>query len=402
MTGLAAGSSTITASSGGVSAQVVVTVIAAQSFVLTQVNAGPHTCGLTVAGAAWCWGRNLDGEIGDGTTVQRARPVPVAGGQVFSQIVVGLQHTCARTGAGAVWCWGRNVEGQLGDGSFLMRNQPVQVQVPFPLAEITAGSLHTCGRATSGQVWCWGDNRFGQLGDGSLSVRNQATPVLGGLIFVQISAGQDRTCGVIAAGQAWCWGSNGGTINPLFTDAVGILGVGSTASPITQPMQVVGNIQWAEVSAGYRFACGRTPASVVRCWGANTYVPGRGGQVGDGSLAPRIQPVLIATGAQTFTRVGAGFFSACALDTVGEAWCWGTNFAGEVGDGGLADFPTSVHHPTPIKIVGGLRFVSLNMAKLNACGLTAAGDTWCWGSNAFGQIGDGTTTSRSSPVRVTP
>lgn len=100
---------------------------------------------------------------------------------------------------------------------------------------------------------------------------------------------------------------------------------------------------------------------------------------------------------------GAGFFHACGLSIVGEAWCWGTNFYGEVGDGlSGTDFASNVSHSTPIKVVGGHNFTSLSAAKLNTCGITSAGETWCWGYNAFGELGDGTTINRTSPVKVIP
>jgi alpha-tubulin suppressor-like RCC1 family protein len=262
--------------------------------------------------------------------------------------------------------------------------------------------------------WCWGDNRFGQLGDGTLVNRSQPVKVVavigptpGDLNFVKLSAGQDRTCGVIVAAQVWCWGSNGAAINSAFpNDQAGILGVGVLASPIKTPMQVVGSpVQWADVSAGYRYACGMTPAPVgaLWCWGANTYTATRGGMIGDGSLVARLTPVLTATGAESFVSVGAGFNHACGLSAVGEAWCWGANLYGEVGDGGPGtDFLSNPGHPTPIKVVGGLRFASLSAAKLNTCGITPAGETWCWGYNAFGELGDGTTTNRTGPVKVSP
>jgi hypothetical protein len=406
VTAMSVGTATIRAESEGITASVTATVTAApppaQGMVLTSVNPGYHTCGLTAAGAAWCWGRNEDGELGDGSNLSRNRPVPIAGNQTWEQIAVGLWHTCALSEMGGVWCWGGNAEGEVGDGTFLPRNTPVQVLGLPPMAQISAGSLHTCGVSTGGQVWCWGDNRYGQLGDGTTSTRNLPVAVQNGNNFTRVSAGQDRTCGIRFIEQAWCWGNNGpiATFHP--NDPFGTLGVGILGSPVTQPMQVVGNTPWQSVSAGYRYSCGKAPAGQVRCWGANNYTTQRGGQVGDGSLVHRPQPVLIAAGAETFTHVGAGFYSACALSPVGEAWCWGTNHSGEVGAGGGTDLASSTHYPTPRRVATALRFGVLDMGKLNACGITAAGETWCWGHNQYGQLGDGTNTSRSTPVQAEP
>lgn len=388
-------------------------------FALTQVSAGAyHACGLTPAGVAWCWGRNVFGQIGDGSTTNRLRPVQVSGGHNFSQISVGYEHTCGLTQAGAVWCWGRNQWGTLGIGSRdnVPHSQPLQVQAVPALASISAGFLHNCARTTGGQAWCWGNNELGTVGDGTFSqqgeelVRSQPVAALGGLSFAQLSAGWDRTCGVTVGGLAYCWGNNGGVPNwgvDDNNDPAGLLAVGSLAHIVAQPSQVSGAAQWAEVSAGYRYACGRTAAGALSCWGANrwgdsTFFAGRGGQLGDGTRVTRTQPGATATGALTFSSVRTSYLGACALSTVGEAWCWGTNQLGEVGDGGSTVFATNHDYPTPTKVVGGHSFSSLSVGQVIACGITTGGETWCWGGNFYGGLGDGTTINRSTPVRVSP
>jgi alpha-tubulin suppressor-like RCC1 family protein len=271
------------------------------------------------------------------------------------------------------------------------------------MVEISAGSLHTCGLTAGGQAWCWGDNRWGNLGDGTSVMRTRATAVTDGHVFQRISAGQDRTCGITMARQVWCWGSNGGSINSAFpNDPTGILGIGILTTPMERPRQVSGTHQWDDVSAGYRYSCGRLPDLSVRCWGANVYAGQRGGMLGDGSMVARPAPVLIAAGSTAFTYVGAGFFSACALSDEGDAWCWGTNHSGEVGDGGASELPASTNHATPVKVTGGHKFAALAMSKLNACGIKQSGEVWCWGSNQFGQLGDGTMANSATPVRVIP
>ena len=388
-------------------------------FALTQVSAGAyHACGLTAAGVAWCWGRNVFGQIGDGSTTNRLRPVQVSGGHVFSQISVGYEHTCGLTQAGAVWCWGRNQWGTLGIGSRdnVPHSQPLQVQAVPALASISAGFLHNCARTAAGQAWCWGNNELGTVGDGTFSqqgeelVRSQPVAVLGGLSFARLSAGWDRTCGVTVGGLTYCWGNNGGVPNwgvDDNNDPAGLLGVGSLAHIIAQPSQVSGAAQWADVSAGYRYGCGRTAAGALLCWGANrwgdsTSYAGRGGQLGDGTRVTRTQPGPTATGAITFRSVATSYLGACALSTVGEAWCWGTNQLGEVGDGGSTVFATNHDYPTPTKVVGGHTFSSLSVGQVIACGITTGGETWCWGGNFYGGLGDGTTVNRSTPVKVSP
>jgi PKD repeat protein len=386
-------------------------------FALSQVSVGGyHACGLTAAGAAWCWGRNQFGQVGDGTsstTAHRLRPVPVTGGHLFSRISAGLEHSCGVTPTGELWCWGRNQWGRLGLGTVdnVPHPQPTQVPGLPPIASVSAGLEYTCALDVTGQAWCWGRADDGQLGEGTVGdnvQRSSPVRVLGALTFAQLSAGSERTCGVTGPGLAYCWGYNGGPHNnSTGTYPSGVLGVGSIASFVPQPAQVSGSTLWAQVSAGTGFSCGRTTAGTLRCWGINGYAPdefyaGRGGQLGDGTALPSTQPVPTATGTLTFTGVGTAYVSACALSAIGEAWCWGTNAAGEVGDGGPTSVPASSHYPTPIKVVGGHVFASLSVGFASACGTTSAGETWCWGGNLFGALGNGTTGNSSGPVRVSP
>jgi uncharacterized protein YjdB len=139
---------------------------------------GGHTCGLTAGGKAYCWGDNRAGQVGDGSTTDRTRPVAVASTATFEELSLGATHTCGRTSGGAVNCWGGNGRGQIGDGTRGNRTRPVRVAVEGSVTAISAGGNHTCA-ATATQVFCWGDNARGQLGDGSLAARPTPAPVLG-------------------------------------------------------------------------------------------------------------------------------------------------------------------------------------------------------------------------------
>jgi alpha-tubulin suppressor-like RCC1 family protein len=180
------------------------------SFV--EINAGGfHSCGRTQNGAVYCWGDNPEGEVGDGTSYN-FRPVPtlVTGGTSFVEINAGGFHSCGRTQDGSVYCWGRNDEGQLGDGTTTDRLVPTLVAGGISFVDISAGGLHSCGRTQDGAVYCWGYNGRGQLGDGTTSGRLVPTLVAGGLSFVEISAGFNHSCGRTQVGAVYCWGSNFG------------------------------------------------------------------------------------------------------------------------------------------------------------------------------------------------
>jgi len=153
-------------------------VAVAGGLTFSSLTAGAgHTCGVTSGGAAaYCWGQNNVGELGDRSTTRRMTPVAVAGGLTFAAVTAGFYHTCGVTSVGAGFCWGGDSLGVLGDGSSIwMRTAPVAVVGGLTFASVTAGATHTCGVTSSGAAYCWGRDFYGELGDGSTTDR--PTPV---------------------------------------------------------------------------------------------------------------------------------------------------------------------------------------------------------------------------------
>lgn len=356
----------------------------AQGLVFASVSAGYlHTCGVTPTGDAYCWGASALG-TGDSTPHLTFSPVLVAGGLSFAAVAAGDFHTCGRTAARAGYCWGANEDGgQLGDGTTINRSSPVPVAGGLSFAAVSAGGFHTCGVTAASDAYCWGYNYAGELGEGTTTDHLTPGLVTGGVSFAAVSAGLFHTCGVTVAGAAYCWGANG---DPGTGD--GRLGDG-TSTNRSSPALVMGGLTFAAVSAGYYHTCGLTVSGDAYCWGKNA-----DGQLGDGTNVDRSSPVLVA-GGLTFVAVSAGGFHTCGLTAGGDAYCWGANVGGAVGDA----TPEGASL-TPMPVTGGLSFAAVSAGFEYTCGVTAAGTAYCWGANWVGQLGDGTSTDSSVPVKV--
>lgn len=209
-------------------------VAVAGTLSFRQLSAGwRHTCGVTTTYRAYCWGSKRDGVLGANTSdgQNRVTPVPVAGGHEFRQVDAGENHTCAVTTASAAFCWGEGNYGQRGNGERSSGYWPKAVAGGLLFSRVTAGSTHTCGETTTNQAYCWGYNGSGELGDGTADSQPAPIAVAGGLAFGQVSAGHWYTCGKTAAGVGYCWGRN----------TAGSLGDGTTTSrllptPVAGPM----------------------------------------------------------------------------------------------------------------------------------------------------------------------
>jgi alpha-tubulin suppressor-like RCC1 family protein len=230
------------------------------------VTAGSaHTCAGTTpqpdSTYVYCWGANDRGQLGDGTNTQRTSPVAVAGMIAFSAATAGRNHTCAvATATGAAYCWGDNTFGQLGDGSTTARNSPAPVEGGRAFIEISAGGDHTCGVTLVLETYCWGANTHGQLGDGTTTQRTTPVLVADNVGFARIASGGEFSCAMGVNQQLYCWGRNGD----------GELGLGSFVNHLT-PQPVAGSINPTGIAGGERHACATTFDGVAYCWGSNAF-----------------------------------------------------------------------------------------------------------------------------------
>ena len=362
-----------------------------------QVSVGDwHACAVKRDGSAWCWGSNYDGALGMGSSLYdevSLRPIRVSGmNSGVRQIEAGHFCTCAVKTNGTLWCWGDNAAGQLGIGTTgAPENAPVQVTDLTDIQQVDVHRYHGCGVSVGGALWCWGTGVNGRLGVDTLV--NHSTPVEVTALsdVVQVSVGESHTCAIRSDGTVWCWGDN----------SDGQLGLGIDYGPETcgssscskKPVLINWNNEEVKttISAGYSHTCVAS-ASGTWCWGDNSY-----GQLGDATLINSSSPVSV-DGLQGASALGLGIIHTCAIDEEESVWCWGSGDSGQLGEGGPID--EDLVQTTPLQVAGLPDAVDLDAQYAASCAIDAEGQAWCWGYNGQGVLGDGTTENRNYPVQV--
>jgi alpha-tubulin suppressor-like RCC1 family protein len=245
-------------------------------FKSLSAGEGGHACGIANSGAAYCWGYNSNGQLGLPAVAYTATPVPVSGGLTFTAISAGANgQTCGIVTSGAAYCWGSNANGELGNGTTASSSAPVPVSGGLIFKSINVGFASTCGVVASGAAYCWGDNTYGELGNGSSSNSSTPVAVAGGLSFSAIAVGDAFACGLTTTGAAYCWGYA----------AQGQLGNGSVFKSVS-PTAVLGGITYATISAGYGNACAVTSGGAAYCWGDNAFGQIGDTSIGGATLYP--------------------------------------------------------------------------------------------------------------------
>ncbi len=368
---------------------------------VASVSAGGfHNCALDEAGGIVCWGDNIVGQLGDGTTADRTTPIDVDGldGGVLA-VAAGGSHTCALTEAGGVLCWGSNLYGQLGAASaescFVMQpcsTHPLGVAGLADVMAVAAGGSHTCALTGQGGVKCWGANFFGQLGNETTT--NSSMPVdVAGLTsgVVAVAAGRQHTCALTAAGGVTCWGRN--TFGQLGSETMELCFAGEACS--SRPLAVAGLEDMVAVAAGGSHTCALTGQGGVTCWGNNT-----SGQLGDGTTTSSAAPVDAAGLASGVSAVAVGAGHSCALMTAGGLLCWGANDGGQLGRETATQCSGVDCSTEPGDVVGlGASAAAVTVGAAHSCARVGTA-VQCWGGNDSGQLGDGSTEASLLPVNV--
>jgi alpha-tubulin suppressor-like RCC1 family protein len=370
--------------------------VARPNEVVKVATGGYHSCALLGSGKVWCWGNNMAGQLGLGSSDGDAHPTAtlVPGITDVVDVVVGRYTTCVVHKDGKVRCWGLNSHRQLavdaaGDASCTIfgaatscRLAPVELPIAGTLVKLALGFDYGCALSNQGgqaQIRCWGGNAFGQLGhdsaaDDTCTYLGAATPCKAQPTVVSVTNATDLTAGyhhvaaIVQGGAVHVWGGN----------EDGQHGTGAKdGAPHPVPVVVPG-VQAASLvpstgSAGY--TCIITPAGKWSCWGANAE-----GQCGQ-PFAPAATPATLDV---TSASAGAGGRHVCVLSPASVVSCWGDNSSGELGRD-PADAGTST--PTP-GVVGGVSNVKrISVGGFNACAIKTDDSVWCWGRFSQGESG---------------
>lgn len=356
---------------------------------LPQISAGwNHTVVLNGDGTVWAWGNNANGQLGNGTEGSYSSvPVQAQGLTGAAAVSAGVNHTVALKGD-TVWTWGDNYYGQLGDGTMYInrRSTPLQVQGLTGVTAVAAGYEHTVVLKGDGTVWAWGNNYFGQLGDGNNI--NMSTPVqVQGLTGVRaVAAGTWYTVALKDDGTVWAWGHN----------EWGQLGDGTTTDSYA-PVQVQGLTGVTAVAAGWAHAVALRDDTTVWGWGNNM-----AGQLGDGDWGNGGKSIPVQVlGLTGVTAVAAGSHHTVALKGDTTVWAWGAGFGGQLGDGTYGyPGPGFNSRTTPVQAQGLTGATAVAAGMYHTAALKSDDSAWAWGWNRDGQLGDGTTIDRPTPVQV--
>jgi len=328
---------------------------------VTEIAAGRnHAVALRSDQTVWCWGTNLEGQLGDGTYESRSAPVQAVGLSDVVAIAAGGFHTLALRSDGTVWAWGDNLFGQLGDGTQEDRATPVQVEGLSEVAAIDAGTYCSFAVQSDGTGWVWGSCCL----PGDQAPEERWTPVrIPGLVDFDWLSGEDTCAFALRSdGSVWGWGSNGA--GQLEDGAFGGDGTPMTPMQITGLSEVVHLVHENDYTAAIR------SDGSVWTWGPNHRGPSEGGTT-DSSSTPAEMP-----GISDVIDVAAGSWHTVALQSDGSVWAWGTNDDGQLGDG------TTHYRRAPVRVPGLSDISAVSAGETHTVALQSNGRVWVWGTNA--------------------
>ncbi len=332
----------------------------------------------------WVAGSSSTGGVGDNTITSKSSPVQtVAGGTNWKSASGGMAFSAGIKTDGTLWTWGSSSSGQLGDNTAVNKSSPVQtVSGGTNWRLLSCGGYFCMSTKTDGTLWIWGSGASGQMGNNAAT--NRSSPVqtvASGTNWNLVSGGRFHAAATKTDGTLWLWGSN---------TSWGQLG-DNTAVNKSSPVQTVsGGTNWKLVSCGALHTTTIKTDGTLWSWGRNSF-----GELGNGADARQSSPVQTIAGGTNWRLISSGVYHVFATKTDGTLWGWGYCANGELGNNSV------VYRSSPVQTVsGGTNWKLVNCGGYSTYGIKSDGSLWSWGFNAFGQLGDNTSTNKSSPIQT--
>jgi alpha-tubulin suppressor-like RCC1 family protein len=336
-----------------------------------------HNLGVKLDGTLWAWGINGNGQLGDGTSTNRNRPVKIGNDTTWISISAGGGHSLALKADGSLWAWGLNLYLQLGDGTSVNKSVPTRIGLANDWKKIEAGEISSYAIKQDSSLWAWGDNGFGRLGDGTGINRSLPVQIGTGSRWIQVSNMGGHTLALKAGGLLWSWGRN---------DA-GQLGNNSTTQSLS-PIQI-GTASWKMVSAAAEHSIAIKSDGTLWGWGSNVT-----GACGDGTTATKFIPTL-SDASTNWENISTSYGGSVGLKNVGGGsktlWVWGRQTDGEFGNG--VNFSSLL---SPVQVGTANNWANCNLSAFynsHQLLITNTGDLYSTGNNLSGQLGMGNNTS---------